>query len=326
VSSQGLHPVLRPYAVRNLLIDRLTAEVAGAFAAEGIETLVLKGPVLAEWLYPGDVRPYGDSDLMVAPERWEQAVGVLGRLGFADHLAPLAHPRMESHASTAFLRGADNLDLHCMLHGLEGDPEAVWGALIAGAATQIIGGAELCVPGRAALLLHIGLHAAHHAEGKALEDLRRAIAQVDGQIWREAVALGRTHDGLPAFASGLRLLPEGVQLAGRLGIEDVRSIRHDLRHTEVPLAEGIDALLRPGLDARERLAIVGRELLPRPEFMRWWTPLARRGSLGLLASYPWRWGWLAAHAPRALAAVARARTGRGSKQDPGKQTSLDKHL
>jgi hypothetical protein len=40
----------------NFAIDALTAEVAGAFDREGIETLVLKGPVLARWLYPGEVR------------------------------------------------------------------------------------------------------------------------------------------------------------------------------------------------------------------------------------------------------------------------------
>jgi len=44
---------------RNFAVDALTAEVVGAFDREEIETLVLKGPVLARWLYPGEVRPYG---------------------------------------------------------------------------------------------------------------------------------------------------------------------------------------------------------------------------------------------------------------------------
>ena len=59
----------RVLAVRNLAIDRLAAEVAAAFAAEGIESMVLKGPVLAEWLYQAEIRPYGDADLLVPPER-----------------------------------------------------------------------------------------------------------------------------------------------------------------------------------------------------------------------------------------------------------------
>ncbi len=53
------------------------------------------------------------------------------------------------------------------------------------------------------------------------------------------------------------------------------------------------------------------ELFPRPEFMRWWSPLARRGRLGLVLSYPRRWLWLALQAPRGLWAVRRARAKRG---------------
>lgn len=302
-----LEPVMRWMAAHTILIDRQTAEIAGALEAEGIDTLVLKGPVLASWLYPGEVRPYGDSDLMVAPGDWDRAVALLERLGFSDHLGPMAHPRMESYASTAFLRGDQNIDLHCALHGLHGELQPVWEDLWAGAQRQAIGGAELWVPGRPALLLHVGLHAAHHAEGKALEDLRRALAAAPEEQWRQALALARAHDGIPAFASGMRLVPEGLDLARRLGIEDVRSTAHEIRFDAVPTAEAIDALLAPGLSLRTRAATVLRELFPRPEFMRWRSPLARRGRLGLLASYPARWLWLALHAPAGLLAVRRRR-------------------
>src|SRR4051794_39845525 len=125
MSFDEINPLFRLLAVRNLAIDRLAADIAVNFERAGIETLILKGPVLAAWLYPADVRPYGDADLLVAPADWAAAVDLLGRLGFSDHLGPLAHPRMESFASTAFLRGPngeDNLDLHCTLHGLNADP------------------------------------------------------------------------------------------------------------------------------------------------------------------------------------------------------------
>lgn len=308
MSENDANPVFRLLAVRNLAIDRIAAEIAGTFAVAGIESLVLKGPVLARWLYPGEIRPYGDADLMVAPDNWPEAVGILSQLGFSDHLGPMAHPRMESFASTAFLRGEDNLDLHCTLHGLDAAPERIWGTFTEGAERQTIGGAELRVPGRPALLLHIGLHAAHHARGKTLEDLRRAIARVEESLWGEALELARSLDGAPTFASGLRLLPEGAELARRLGIDErVRSRRHDVSFERVPTAEGIDALLRPGITMRERVRTVFGELLPRPEFMRWWSSLARRGRIGLLASYPWRWAWLLFSAPRGLLAVLRAR-------------------
>jgi hypothetical protein len=308
MSESDADPVFRMLAVRNLAIDRVAAEIAGAFADAGIESLVLKGPVLAQWLYPDEVRPYGDADLMVAPDNWLEAVRTLTQLGFSDYLGPMAHPRMESFASTAFLRGEDNLDLHCTLHGLDAAAERIWDAFTAGAERQTIAGAELRVPGRPALLLHIGLHAAHHAKGKTLEDLRRAIDRAQESAWEEALDLARSLDGTPAFASGLRLLPEGAELARRLGIDErVRSRRHEVSFEGVPTAEGIDALLRPGVSMRERVRTVFDELFPRPEFMRWWSSLARRGRIGLLASYPWRWAWLLFTAPRGLLAVRRAR-------------------
>src|ERR1700709_2250898 len=221
MNSQRTELRSRMLAVRNLAIDRLAAEVSAAFTAEGIETLVLKGPVLAKWLYPDVVRPYGDADLMVAPQNWDSAVAILTGLGFSDPLGPMAHPRMESFASTAFLRGdnkEDNLDLHCTLHGLDGDPERIWQAFSDGAMTQTIGGAELRVPGRDAQLLHVGLHAAHHVEMKQAMDLRRAIEVADDDLWRQAPDPARPPGGPHAFASGLRLLPDGAQLAERLGI------------------------------------------------------------------------------------------------------------
>jgi putative nucleotidyltransferase-like protein len=303
----ALDPAVRRLAVEALVRDRLAAEIAGAFAQEGIASVVLKGPALAAWLYPGELRPYGDADLMVAPADWDRAVALLTARGFSDHLGPMAHPRMESFASTAFLRGDDNLDLHCALHGLDGDIGAVWEALSAAAEPQQIGGATLRVPNRAWLTLHVALHAAHHVEGKPLEDLRRAIAADDDARWRLALALARRHDGLPAFAGGLRLVPEGLELARELGIEHARSVHFDLREQGVPTAEAIDELLAPGVALRRRLATILHELFPRPAFMRWWSPLAQRGPVGLLLSYPWRWLRLAVQAPRGLATVLRAR-------------------
>ncbi len=303
----ALAPGLRALAVRMLLIDRLTAEIAGGFEAEGIETIVLKGPALAAWLYPGELRPYGDSDLMVAPRDWERAVALLRRQGFSDHLGPMAHPRMESFASTAFLRGEDNVDLHCALHGLGGDMEAIWDALLAGADRQPIGGTELRIPGRPALLLHVALHASHHVEGKPLEDLRRALARASHSQWQAALELADAFDGVQAFASGLRLVPEGLALARQLGVEQDRSVKYDLRREGVPTAEALHDLLGGGHSLREAIGTVGRELAPRPAFMRWWTPLARRGRIGLALSYPWRWIWLGQQLPRGLLAVLRAR-------------------
>jgi hypothetical protein len=309
MGDQDLAVDLRWVAARTLAIDQVTSRVVHAFAEAGIVTLVLKGPVLAEWLYPGEVRPYGDSDLMVAPEHWTRAVRLLEEMGFADYLGPMKHPRMESLAGTGFQRnGTEHVDLHCALHGLDGDPAAIWASFEADSELQLIGGAHLRIPGRTAVLLHIVLHAAHHPdEAKPLEDLRRAIARADESHWRGAVALARAHQGVGAFASGLQSLPEGGDLARRLEIEGERSTRHDLRRQGIPMAEGIAELFSSKAGTRAKLALVLSELFPRPEFIRWWLPLARRGHLGLAVGYLWRPVWLLIHAPRGVLAWWRVR-------------------
>ncbi|HTD08198.1 MAG TPA: nucleotidyltransferase family protein, partial [Solirubrobacteraceae bacterium] len=180
---------------RNFAIDALTAEVASAFTSDGIGTVVLKGSVLARWLYPGEVRSYVDCDLMVAPGNRARAVNVLEQLGFTEHCAWMPTPLSLDPGGTAFNRpGEGMVDLHCQLPGLGGDPDAIWSRLAASAERQMIAGVELRVPDRDTVLLHVVLHAAHHAnlvDGKPLEDLRRALACVEESRWSSVLALAR---------------------------------------------------------------------------------------------------------------------------------------
>ncbi len=295
--------------------DALTAEVAGAFGHEGIETLVLKGPVLARWLYPGEVRPYVDSDLMVAPENWARAVGVLEGLGFAEYRPWMPTPLSVDPGGTAFnRRGGDMVDLHCQLPGLHGDPDAIWDRLGASAELQVIGGVELRVPDRDVVLLHVVLHAAHHAnlvDSKPLEDLRRALARVEESKWSSALELARTYWGVRAFAAGLRLLPEGGDLACRLDLGDVRSIQHEIRCEDNVVAEELYALLAADAGIRQKLAIAAGHFFPRPDFMRWLSPLARRGKLGLACAYLWRPIRVISQAPGAIQTLWRVQRAKG---------------
>ena len=300
----------------NFATDALTSEVASAFTAEGIGTVVLKGPVLARWLYPGEVRPYVDSDLMVAPENRAHAVGVLERLGFAEHLPWMPTPLSLDPGGTAFSRrdGGGMVDLHCQLPGLDGDPGAIWGRLAASAERQVIAGVELRVPDRDTVLLHVVLHAAHHAnqvDGKPLEDLRRALARVEEPRWSRALELARAYRGVPAFAAGLRLLPEGRDLARRLDLGEVRSLQHEIRREDNVIAEELYALLSANEGIRRKLAIAASDVFPRPDYMRWWSPLARRGKLGLAGAYVWRIIWVIGQAPRAIHTLWRIRRAEG---------------
>jgi hypothetical protein len=295
-------------------VDALTAEVAGAFGREGIETLVLKGPVLARWLYPGEVRPYVDSDLMVAPENRARAVGILERLGFVEYLPWMPSPLSLDPGGTAFNRRGDMVDLHCQLPGLDGDPDAIWSRLAASAERLVIGGVELRVPDRDAVLLHVVLHAAHHAnlgDGKPLEDLRRALVCVEESEWSSALELARACRGVPAFAAALRLLPNGGDLARRLELGEVRSLQHEIRREDNVIAEELYILLSAEVGIRRKLAIAASDVFPRPDYMRWWLPLARRGKLGLAGAYFWRVIWVIGQSPRAIHTLWRIQRAKG---------------
>ncbi len=290
---------------RKVMLDRLAAEIAGAFETEGIETIVLKGPVLARWLYPGELRQSCDSDLMVAPERWAHSAEVLERMGFRSWgLVPLS----ADPGGTDFRRGEDVVDLHYAIPGLFGDPSAIWDSVLARSEPQVIGGAELRVLDRTAALMHVALHAGHHANlvgYQPFEDLRRAIACASEHQWCRAVELAREYDGIGAFAAGLQRLPEGKELAKRLGLSDARSFRYRLRREGDWVAEEISALFSSNVGARRKLTTLIAEFFPQPEYMRQRSRLARRGKSGLVAAYVWRPFWAIGQLPGALRAIWR---------------------
>ena len=72
------------WAISNFQVDRVTAEVTRALAARSIESILLKGPTIATWLYSASDRPrlYGDSDLLIRHCDWEPAQIAMRNLGF----------------------------------------------------------------------------------------------------------------------------------------------------------------------------------------------------------------------------------------------------
>jgi Uncharacterised nucleotidyltransferase len=297
------------WAARSLALDRESAALAGQLEEAGIPTILLKGPAIATWLYHGrGVRTYGDTDLLVPPDRWELALATLRRLGFEDGLGSMAHPRMESISSHPWARGDQSVDLHCTLWGLEAPPERVWELLSARTEPMNVGGRELRVLAPAPRAMHVALHAAQHGydEGKPVCDLELALEVLPEELWAEAAEVAAQLDALGGFATGLRLIPAGRALTERLGIEREASVGALLRVGHVPLSQGFEELATtPGL--RAKLAVVRGELAPTPDFMRWWSPLARRGRLGLVAAYLWRPLYLALRAGPGLVAWRRAR-------------------
>ena len=308
-NARGPAPFETAQAMRALALDALGAQLVEALKESGIPAIVLKGPAIATWLYRHhELRPYGDTDLLVPPGDWAEASATLGRLGFREDLGPLAHPRMESIASTGWVRGTDSVDLHCTLWGIEAEPARAWDVLSATSVPMKVGGAQVQVLAPAARAMHVALHAAQHGEpeGKPMRDLELALDLLDEDLWREATELAGELHATAGFATGLRMLPKGSELAARLGVGSVASVDALLRVAQVPLAHGFEELATtPGL--RGKLAIVRGELLPTAAFMRWWSPLARRGGLGLAAAYVWRPVYLALKAGPGLLAWRRAR-------------------
>jgi hypothetical protein len=299
----GLPGMVVEAGMRALLVDRVTVEVQRALADRGIPSVVLKGPAIAQWLYTdGEVRGYGDSDLLVPHADWTRAGEVLTELGFQNFLSVMAHPRMESIASDPWFRGEQDVDLHSTIYGLAADPAEVWEILSANTAMLPLAGAEVPVLGEPARALHLALHAAQHQDGKAVHDLRKGVAQLPESLWWEAAELAGRARGLPAFVGGLRLVEGGHDLLQRMGLSRVRSTHTELRAGQVPLAESLNELLEtPG--ARAKLRFFRAEVFPGPVFLRWWSPLARRGRLGLALAYAWRPLYIAMHAPAAVRAV-----------------------
>ena len=292
-----------------LKIDGLAAEISEALEAEGVRCILLKGRVLADWLYDADeVRTYGDADLMVAPSNWARAQAILRSMGFEGELDHLGHPRMESFTSYPFVRGDDHVDLHCTLWGVGAPPERAWKELWATTEPKHVGGRTLPVLGPSARAMHVALHAVQHGvlDTKMTEDLERAVDRLPLALWEEAAVLALRLDAAAAFATGLRMVPAGRTLSSRLGLDGVRSVRAELCLSGVPLAQGFEHLAGTR-GIRTRAMLLARELVPNPAFMRWWSPVAQRGIVGLVAAYMWRMVFFARHAVPGYVAWRRAR-------------------
>lgn len=302
-------------AIWTAAVDAVTAEVTRAFQRAGVESLLLKGPSIANWLYDGRSRGYRDTDLLVDPDRLDDARAALSRLGFQPTFGGLPHPGMERPPAAAWRRGPFFVDLHETLPGARASREAVWTVLHKGAKELPVGGMNVQVLDEPARLVHIALHAAHHGPGVAqpLRDLRAALVRFGPGEWGQARRVAEALDAVPAFAIGLSLLPEGREVCVQLGLEPSPSPEWLLRALGgIPVAEGLERLrTAPGM--RQRAKILLAELFPSAEFMRWWSPFARRSRRGLAAAYLWRLAFLTVRAPGGIRAWRRAR--RQSRDD-----------
>jgi len=314
VTASGERPSWDPVEAAGigLVIQAAAAEAFSALRDEGIRSILLKGPSFERWLYaPDEPRMYGDIDLLVDPREFDAASRVLAALGY--------HQRSEERAPThvdhakLWLRDGDgmHLDLHRSLVGAEVPAADVWAVLADQTEAMSVGGAEMEALSEPARVVQVALHAVVHGHStdKTLFELSRAIERAPREAWEEAATLAARLGAESAFATGLRMVPEGEQLATRLGLSAAPSVENVMFAEEVPYSSWtINRLAKtPGI--LPKLRIVGQRVFPSPAFMRAWYPIARRGRLGLALSYPRRLAWMATATGPAVAAWWRARRG-----------------
>ena len=311
---QATEFVLRKRAARmRSRVDAVSAEVIRELREHTVRPLLLKGPAITALLYPADsTRSYQDADLLVAPPEYETAERCLARLGFQKTLDDSDVPGSEV-AGHPWQRGGDVVDLHWTLAEVGVGPEQVWEALQDGRRILRVNAVEVDIPGVAARALIVALHAAHHgtAVDYPLEDLARAVDQLDQATWAAAAELAERLRATDTFTSGLTLHPAGERLAGDLGLPtDLPTVLRLKRGAPPPGAVTME-VLSSTRGAKSRLRLAARKAVPTRRFMRSWFPRSRDSNFWLAVGYLWRPLWLSLAAGPAFLAWRRVRHAKG---------------
>lgn len=286
---------------RSLAVDAYSAEVVAALNARGVESILLKGPSIADWLYSGQARMYVDADLLIAPSSLRLATDALRELGFAPFdafVSAHAHPwrREADHAE---------IDLHLTIWGAGRPPGGVWSVLHSCSEVRVVGRTEMRVLTRPALAMHLALHAAQHRDNllKPREDLRRALEREPVTVWLEAERIADRLWALGPFADGLKLSPAGERVLAQLPLSRLAA-RLDSEHAQLAIAFA-RALTARGW--RTRAKVIRRMVTssePREENDGVTASTSRRVTAVIR-----RCLWLVSRTPATLLAMYRARGG-----------------
>src|SRR3954452_1614110 len=116
-------------------LERFAAELLEAFAAAGVDVLLLKGAALARLLYePGERRGYVDVDLLVRPDHLERAASVLKGVGYRNSTELHGIDYVDGAApSDTWVPPAGaapyDVDVHRWLPGTQAPPQTAWDTL-----------------------------------------------------------------------------------------------------------------------------------------------------------------------------------------------------
>jgi hypothetical protein len=272
-------------------LDAAAAEALDAFEGADVDALLLKGRALAVLLYSaGERRRYLDVDLLVAPGRLEAAENALARLGYAnlsighgiDDLGGVVHGQ-------TWMRAADEIaiDLHAWLPGAQASPEIAWEALLARRAWIEVGGRRAAALDRAGQAMQLATHAAQHGPAfmKHTDELALALARWPAEVWVSAAALAHRIAATEAFAAGLRLVPEGRELASRIALPSTAELDWTIRHRCTrPRGTFHVRAVAEADNWRQRLEILRRSVFPNRTWIAQQHGWARDGGLTRLAA------------------------------------------
>jgi hypothetical protein len=277
------------------VLDRAAIAALTALESAGVDAMVLKGPALARRLYAdGEIRGYSDVDLLVPRRCLASAREVLAQVGYSsagevfgiDDVAGIQHSEIWSRPGEG--SGPVMIDLHWRLDGCEAPDDLVWDALVAGRGSIELRGEEAAVLGDDGLALHVALHAAQHGpeDVQAIGDLARAVERWPQDLWRRAAQLAERLHGVPAFAAGLRLIPDGARLAGELGLPPTPELDWKIHTREArPRGTFHVGAFAEARGLRQRANVLRRSLFPTRRWIRWEFPWAAQGRARLVLAY-----------------------------------------
>jgi hypothetical protein len=192
-------------AQRQLRVEALLASIDAQAREQRLAVIGLKGAALLGLkLYQPGERPMADVDLLVAPSQEAAAQGLLVGLGFApgpvtwkhrtyaEPGAPDAVAQLGEHSGNPL-----KIELHRQVHErLPLRPVDITAQVLAAPA----GVGLRSYPSRAALLLHVLLHASGAMVDRTarllhLSDIARLSAALDAADWSELLALGGQAEG-----------------------------------------------------------------------------------------------------------------------------------
>jgi hypothetical protein len=200
VSDEAAASLARTHATRTAAHLRVLADlerVRSSLSARSVPFLIVKGPVLAEHLYPSpDLRTYEDLDLLIPPGSFERAVDALREGGSLLIDRNWALTRADTRGQLHFQLPMGTLaDVHWHLLNRESvrDGFAITTDDLFERSREVdVGGRSLPTLDRVDTLLHVALHAALSGGDRLiwLKDIERALV-VDQPPWDAVIERAR---------------------------------------------------------------------------------------------------------------------------------------